>query len=432
MFDQVVAEFERYVRDRQLAGVNQVPVLGQWVRRFLVFARTQGHTDFEACLTAFLDELRADLGRPEWQFGQAKNAVRLYYYQYRNSSTRSVPVQASYHTSKPGDVTEVVRCLHVMLRVKNYSYRTEQTYERWVRDFYAYVAKQSGPGSTPTAENVRNYITHLALTRRVSASTQNQAFSALLLLCKEVLGLELTDMDKNIRAKRGQRLPLVLTQSETARLLDAVAPEYDLAVRLIYGSGLRISEFCRLRVKDIDIEAGTVTVRGGKGDKDRMTVLPQSLGAELTAHLATRKKLYEEDLQNGCAEVYLPDALGRKYPNAAREWCWQFVFASVKPSVDPHCGKVRRHHVDPTTIQRAVHDAVRKAGIAKPASVHTLRHSFATHLLQSGVDIRQIQEFLGHNRVETTMIYTHVLREVRNPAGSPLDRLAAAPRTAVA
>jgi integron integrase len=215
----------------------------------------------------------------------------------------------------------------------------------------------------------------------------------------------------------------VLSRDEVKALLSRMQGTAQLMAGVIYGGGLRVTECCRLRVKDVDFGGSLLYVRAGKGNKDRTTLLPESLKATLAAHLERVRALHQKDLAEGHGEAALPDALDRKYPNAGKEWCWQFVFPSRTLSVDPRCGKIRRHHVSDTALQKAVHDAVRSAQIAKPASVHTLRHSFATHLLLHGVDIRQIQDYLGHANVETTMIYTHVVKDLRHPATSPLDLL---------
>jgi integron integrase len=238
-----------------------------------------------------------------------------------------------------------------------------------------------------------------------------------------VLKTELGDLSKTVRAKRGQKLPVVLSPEEVQALFKHVKGLDLLILQLLYGSGLRLLELARLRVKDVDFGQNLIFVRGSKGDKDRTTILPQTVKNILKKHLDEVKKLHDKDLAGGYGEVYLPDALERKYSNAAKEWGWQYVFPSPKLSVDPRSGKIRRHHITDKTIQNAVKEAVQKAGIVKHASVHTLRHSFATHLLMNGVNIREIQNLLGHKHVETTMIYTHVIRDVVSVPKSPLDSL---------
>ena len=274
------------------------------------------------------------------------------------------------------------------------------------------------------AKEVEEFLSHLAVAGRVSASTQNQAKSALLFLYKEVLGAELTWLDQVASAKTTKRLPVVLTPSEVTSMLSRLDGSHALLARLLYGTGLRIMEGLRLRVKDIDFERGEILVRDGKGGKDRVTMLPASISRALQLHLERVREQHRQDLAEGYGEVYLPFALDRKYPNAGREWGWQYVFPSARLSVDPRSGVTRRHHVQDQSVQRAIRQAVRDAGINKPATPHTLRHSFATHLLESGYDIRTVQELLGHSDVSTTMIYTHVLNRGGRGVASPLDRLA--------
>jgi integron integrase len=272
-----------------------------------------------------------------------------------------------------------------------------------------------------TSEVVRDYLAHLAVCPQVSASTQNQALCASLLLCRDVLGVEVEHLSPGVRAKRGERLPVVLSVPETIALLDALSGTARLMACLIYGGGLRVSECCELRNKDLDFDQGLVVVRRGKGDNDRSTLLADVGREELRAHLRASEALHHADRRAGLAGFWMPDALDRKCPNAGRELWWFWVFPSHTLSTDPRAGIVRRHHISDSAIQKTVKVAARKAQIYKPVSVHTLRHSFATHLLLNGVDIRQVQEYLGHANVEMTRIYTHVVKELRTPARSPLD-----------
>lgn len=274
-----------------------------------------------------------------------------------------------------------------------------------------------------TTDDVRSFLTHLAVRQRVSASSQNQALSALLLLCREVLGVEVESLAGTVRAKRGEHLPVVLSVPETAALLNAMQGVPKLMATLIYGSGLRVLECCELRIKDLDFDQGLVIVRRGKGDKDRATILPEGPRDALHAQIELAAGVHRADRAASVAGVWMPDALDRKYPSAGRELGWFWVFPGHTLSMDPRAGVVRRHHLHESVLQKAVKTAAVAAEIHKPVSVHTLRHCFATHLLLNGVDIRQIQEYLGHSNVETTMIYTHVVRELRTPARSPLDLL---------
>jgi integron integrase len=307
------------------------------------------------------------------------------------------------------------------IRVKHYSIRTETQYLQWVKRFILFHNKRH-PREMGGKE-VEAFLSHLATHGNVSSSTQNQALSALLFLYREVLGQVLPWMDDVIRAKKPQRLPVVLSKQEVAKILDHMQGTYGLIARLLYGTGMRIMECCRLRVQDIDFDRGELLIRNGKGAKDRVTMLPKSLIEPLKAHLIWRKTVFDNDVAKGKAEVFLPDALERKYPDAATSWPWQYVFCSGSYSVDPRSGRERRHHLDEKLIQRAVKKAVTEAGITKLATPHTFRHSFATHLLESGYDIRTVQELLGHSDVSTTMIYTHVLNKGGRGVSSPLDVL---------
>lgn len=266
------------------------------------------------------------------------------------------------------------------------------------------------------------YLTHLATVQDVSASTQKQAFSALLFLCRNVLFIDLKDLHDTVRARRGPKLPVVLSVEETRTILDRLKGTSRLMLELVYGGGLRVSEVVQLRIKDIDFDQATVTVRSGKGDRDRSTFLPIRVVADLRRHLNKVKALHERDVAAGAGEAPMPTALSRKYPNASREWAWQFAFPSshLMPDGD---GTIRRWHVAAATVQKAMKAAGRKSGVPKSATVHALRHSFATHLLMKGVDIRQIQDLLGHSSVETTMVYTHVVQSMRPSLRSPLDEL---------
>ena len=307
------------------------------------------------------------------------------------------------------------------IRLKHYSIRTEQAYTDWTKRFVLFHNKRH-PNAMGAGE-VEQFLTHLAVEGKVAAATQNQAKSALLFLYREVLKLELPWLDEVVQAKAPQRLPVVLTVAETSRLLEKLEGTTGLIARLLYGSGMRVMEGVRLRVKDVDFERRELIVREGQGDKDRVTMLPQSLLEPLRQQLVRMKDLHKHDLAEGFGDVYLPFALARKYPAAGREWHWQYVFSAAKRAIDPRGGSERRHHVSEQAVQRAVRQAARTAGLNKPVTPHTLRHSFATHLLQSGYDIRTIQQLLGHKDVATTMIYTHVLNRGGRGVNSPLDSI---------
>jgi len=305
------------------------------------------------------------------------------------------------------------------LRTKHYSYRTEETYIDWVRRFILFHDKKHP--NTMGATEIGAFLAHLATDRNVAASTQNQALSAILFLYREVLHKEIKPVLLS-NAKRPERLPTVLNRDEVVRVLAQLGGNHKLMAQLMYGSGLRLMECVRLRVKDLDFEYKTITVRDGKGEKDRITPLPDSLVQPLQRQLERVRLFHDEDLAAGLGRVYLPNALDRKYPNGAAELAWQYIFPAPKCSLDPRSpGVMRRHHLDPSALQRSVKEAARNAGIHKHVTCHTFRHSFATHLLQNGYDIRTVQELLGHKDVRTTMIYTHVLQHGGLAVKSPLD-----------
>jgi integron integrase len=307
------------------------------------------------------------------------------------------------------------------LRRKHYSYRTEKTYLHWIRRFIYFHGKRH-PRDMAEPE-IATFLTHLAVARRVSASTQNQALNAILFLYKRVIGREMGLIDGVVRAKRPERLPVVLTREEVNAVLARLTGRDWLMAGLMYGAGLRVTECLRLRIKDIDFGMNQIVVRDGKGQKDRVTPLPVTVLSALKQQIEEVRRVRDADLADGFGEVSLPFALDRKYPNAARELPWWYVFPATQRSRDPYSGRIKRHHIDDSVIQRAVKQAIRSAAVAKPASCHSFRHSFATHLLADGRDIRTIQELLGHSDVSTTMIYTHVLGKGAQGVASPLDRL---------
>jgi len=307
------------------------------------------------------------------------------------------------------------------IRTRHYSRRTEKAYVHWIRRFIFFHDKRH-PAEMGAAE-ISAFLSSLAVRDKVAASTQNQALSALLFLYRDVLGVDLPWLDDVVRAKRPQYLPVVLTRAETRAVLQQLTGVPRIMALLLYGAGLRLLECCRLRVKDVDFATNQIVIRDGKGRKDRVTMLPAAVKAMLMTHLDHVRGQHHADLRCGAGWVELPGALLRKYPNAGREWAWQWVFPATRFYVDRLTGQRRRHHLHESVLQRAVKDAVRAAGIPKPATCHTFRHSFATHLLEESHDIRTVQELLGHRDVSTTMIYTHVLN--RGPAGvrSPADRM---------
>jgi integron integrase len=422
--NRILPEFQNFLLSRSLIPAKNTPFYAYWVSKFLEFSNRNQDLGSNLRVQKFLNRLRSQKKIVDWQVKQAEEALRLYLHHFLDSKTSVLSPDGPQ--KRFPDVSKILSNMRQALRIKHYSYRTERSYLEWAERFMDYtsqVKKKDVCAAGLNSGDVKDFLSYLAITKRVSSSTQNQAFNALLFLFRDVFEIELGDLSKTVRAKRGQKLPVVLSPEEVQSLFKHVNGLNLLILQLLYGSGLRLMELARLRVKDIDFGQYLIFVRGSKGDKDRTTILPQTIKDTLKKHLDEVKKLHDKDLAGGYGEVFLPDALERKYPNAAKEWGWQYVFPSSKLSVDPRSGKIRRHHIAEKTIQNAVKEAVKKAGIVKHASVHTLRHSFATHLLMNGVNIREIQNLLGHKHVETTMIYTHVLRDMVSVPRSPLDNL---------
>jgi integron integrase len=423
-----ISRFGEFLLQRQLVPEKNAPFHVFWVRGFLGEPPDPG-VALEDRVAGFLDGMRSE-GREDWQVEQAEQALHLYFHNFQKATDWKAVSSEDLEPNEHGRYRRegLRQALRERVRVRHYSYRTEQTYCDWVDRFFAYADEvepgaQEGGDVRVTPALVKDFLARLATKDHVSASTQNQALSALLFLCREVVDLDLGDITPGVRAKRGRKLPVVLSPPEVLSVLDEMKGMARLMAELIYGGGLRVSECYRLRVKDVDFDNRLLFVRSGKGDKDRSTLLAASVVPGLREHLDEVRRLYDADRKAGVGPVYLPDAVARKYSKAGTEWGWFWVFPSRTLSTDPRAGVVRRHHISSTVIQKAVRDAAKAACPHKPVSVHTLRHSFATHLLLSGVDIRQIQDYLGHANVETTMVYTHVVKDLRSPAESPLDAL---------
>jgi integron integrase len=327
------------------------------------------------------------------------------------SSSLSGPAEAS----KPKFLDQIRQ----LMRLRHYSLRTEEAYIGWIRRYILFHGKRH-PRDLGESD-IAKFLSSLAVEGRVAASTQNQALNALLFLYKEVLRLQLGFISETVRAKRPAKLPVVLSRVEVKSILEKLPGQYRLMGQLLYGSGLRLLECLRLRVKDVDLQYLHITVREPKGGRERKTMLPVSLAPALREHLEKVERRHQQDLADGFGSVHLPEALERKLPGASREWAWQYVFPAERRSIDPRTEIERRHHVNEKNLQNAVKTAVRKARLSKPASCHTLRHSFATHLLENGYDIRTVQELLGHKDISTTMVYTHVLNKPGIGVKSPLD-----------
>jgi integron integrase len=323
---------------------------------------------------------------------------------------------------RPDQNLKLMDQVRQVLRYHHYSYRTEETYCNWIIRFLKFYDYKIHPREMGK-NHIEAYLSHLALQQNVAAATQRQALNAIMFLFREVLDISIEEEIAPIKAKKYPRPPVVMTQSEVERVFNEMQGTHLLMAQLLYGGGLRLMECVRLRVQNIDFEENHIYVRGAKGGKDRVTLLPGVIREDLQNHLIYVKQLHEEDLDRGYGEVYLPNALERKYTNAAKEWGWQYVFPAKKLSQDPRSDKLRRHHVLESGLQKAVKTAVRRAGITKRVSCHTFRHSFATHLLENGVNIRIVQELMGHADVKTTEIYTHVMEKDISAMLSPLDQL---------
>jgi len=431
------------------------PFYAHWVRRF--FSRQQKRTSRRDLgrgeIEAFIQVLAAQDGVAAWQIVQARDALEIYYEQFRgialepagfvgmrvvggpatpkpvdripasrvNVKSTSVTEPRRRQSARKVDLGELEKAVRVVLRTEHYALKTEKAYLQWIRRFVSYHNGKR-PSSMGGPE-IHQFLSHLALKDLVAASTQNQALNAIVFLYRKVLKKDLGDFSDFPRARRPKRLPIVLSRQEVQALLSGMDGAEGLIARLLYGTGMRVTEALRLRVQDLAFDRNEIMVRSGKGDKDRRVPFPASLKSELYQHLDGRRHQYEEDRKNGMHEVELPNALNRKYPNAPYEWKWQFIFAGHDYSVDPRSGARRRHHLHEVRVQRAVKRAATNAEITARATPHTLRHCFATHLLEAGQDIRTVQELLGHADVSTTMIYTHVLNKGPMGVVSPLDTL---------
>jgi integron integrase len=428
--EQKLSSYGEFLLKQSMVSQGKEQYFISWVRGYLLKENLFKGVSWEEKFPQYLESLETKSNIALWQVEQAEQAIKLYFLNFPESNETSVQntgIDINSSEPKVCDGEKTIQELKEWMRIKHYAYRTEQSYLNWCKRFLQYCIDCKGlqeNGNVLVSQAlVKDFLAHLAVNRKTSKSTQNQAFSALLFLCRNVLHLKLEEMEKNLRSKAGKKLPLVLSPIEVKALLSHVSGTTGLIIKLIYSSGLRLSECGRLRVKDLDFDQDLIFVRSGKGDKDRTTIFAEQLQLELKSHLKKVRKLHQKDLADGFGEVYMPGALGKKYVAACREWGWQYVFPSSRLSVDPRSRETRRHHVSDAGIQKAMKKAVRNADLVKPASVHTLRHSFATHLLLNGVDLRQIQDYLGHKSVETTMIYTHVVKNMRNPAISPLDML---------
>lgn len=408
-----LADYQKYIEDSGFVAGDKSRYFVNWVKRYLRMRLSATLSDQDK-VKQFSESLSADESLEDWRRDQARQAVELYVNMYLKNVNGDGEGQECPYSRLLDDMRN-------SLRLKHYSIRTEKTYLDWAGRYMRHCAER-GENFRDSAA-VKRYLTYLAVDQKVASGTQNQAFNSILFFFRHALGEELEDIRNVVRAKKKRNIPAVLSVGEVKSLFAQVEGTRRMILELIYGAGLRVSELTRLRVMNIDFDNHHVVVKDGKGGKDRLVPLPRKLEDPLRAHFGKVKEMHDEDLAQGYGEVYLPPALNRKFSNAGREWKWQYVFPASKLAVDPRSGAVRRHHILDQTVQKIMRNAVKKAGIAKKATVHTLRHSFATHLLMSGVNIREIQELLGHKNLETTMIYTHVVRELSETPRSPLDML---------
>ena len=432
---------------RQAAIASGVPAKNaewyvKWAEKFAV--ATKGKPIRErsvADIRKFLFELSIQRSIHSWQVHQAEEALVFLYEGFLkldlglntvrplvpwpgiSNPSLKAPQQfkdrALSKTEEKARYGELYSRFRSAMRVRHYSIRTERAYAQWIGRLLSFYKDK--PAESIDTDDIQSYLNYLAEERKVAASTQNQALNAIVFFFKEVLKRDPGDFSDFVRAKQPLHVPEVLTRSEVERLLDAMSGVNQLMAGLLYGAGLRLMECIRLRVKDIDFDAGRLTIRDGKGRKDRITMLPERFQHLLKQQLEQAQALYESDLKKNVAGAYVWPGLNRKYPNAAKEWIWQYVFSSSRLSVDPRSHTTRRHHVHASSLQKAVKNAAARAGLSKRVTCHTLRHSFATHLLENGCDIRTVQELMGHSNVATTMIYTHVLNRPGLSVKSPAD-----------
>ena len=411
----MLESFKNFLSSKGKVNDKYLPYYLKWVMegyRFLDIPLSQFITNEQK--SQFLKYLSKN--HEDWQVNQADNALRLYSYFLSREDSDKGGISAELINDWKAVEEKTIEAI----RLRHRSYSTEKTYIAWLRQFQGFV--KSKDLKELNGKDLQDFLSYLAVERKVSSSTQNQALNAIVFVYRHVLEKDIEDQINSVRARQKRRLPVVLTIKEVNNIFDEMSGLHCLMAKLIYGCGLRLQECLSLRIKDVDIEQGIVIVRSGKGDKDRRTVLPESLKDELLHHMSSVREIYEQERKDNTNGVYLPGALEKKYPNAGKEWGWFWLFPARDLSIDPRSRIVRRHHPHPAALQRAFKEAVIKAGITKQASVHTLRHSFATHLLESGYDIRTIQELLGHRNLQTTMIYTHVATKNILGVRSPLDK----------
>lgn len=399
-------DFAEFLSQEGRISPKELPYYLNWVKKY-----TQCSCN-EKIFQHLIESKYAD-----WQIRQALNAVALYKV-FVKKDVKPEQVDQKKELQKV-DFKNYEIATRNSIRLRHLSYRTEKSYLNWLHRFFHFLSQNQIEKTDQEA--LRVFLTFLSVKRKVAAGTQTQAFNALLFFYRNVLNVQVNDLFSVVRARRKPKLPVTLTKEEIRKIFSIISARYLLIFRLLYGSGLRLNECLSLRIKDLDINDGTITVRSGKGGKDRLTIFPASLKDAMKDHLMNIKQIFETDRELNYPGVALPGALEKKYPNAGKEWAWFWVFPSHKLSIDPYSSIQRRYHLYDSSVQRAFHQALLSSGIPKKASVHTLRHSFATHLIEAGYDIRTIQELLGHSNIQTTMIYTHVAQKNKLSVISPLD-----------
>jgi len=394
-------EFIEYLNNLQIVKPSHIPYYQKWVDQYHKYNN----------LDLFLSEISSNQRLPDWQKKQAIQAVNMYFTFQKSKENR----QETYDRNN----FEFIQKARKQIRLQGMAYRTEKSYLYWIERFLSFINKK---GTEPSEQALKDFLSDLCIFQNVAKSTQDQAFSSILFLFRFVLHIPINDLLGVKRSDKKKRLPVVLSKSEIEKILTCLPARTKLLCQIIYGGGLRINESLSLRIKDLDFESNIITVRQAKGNKDRVTLLPEIIKEPLIEHLNKVKDLFETDARNGNPGVEMPDSLEKKYPNAGKTWPWFWVFPSDKLSIDPYTSIRRRYHLYDSTVQRHFHTAIQKAAITKKATIHSLRHSFATHLIEAGYDIRTIQELLGHSNIQTTMIYTHVAKKNKLSIISPMDK----------
>src|SRR6056297_1215439 len=421
---KVQEEFAEYIAKVVSVREIEIPYYVKWVKMFEKHFPGDHQLNRGALLEQFEGLLRG--GFSDWQVKQAVNAVKHYWHFVDRKKSGSIDqrIDAQAIEDSP-EITNMLEEVRRMLRLMHRSYKTERSYLGWIKRFANFIWQRQSHFRREfiSEDELKRFLTYLAVEERIAAATQQQAFNALLFLFRHVLHLQVNGLEETVRAFKPKRLPVVLSVTEVRRIVEVLPVPYNLMAKLIYGTGLRLSECMHVRIRDLDFENERIMVRGGKGDKDRITLLPAAIHEEINAQLKSVRRLYEEDRRLKRPGVPLPQALERKYTGASFQWSWYWMFPSPRLSIDPRSGKTYRMHLYPSTLQKHMKKAVQQVGPTKKATVHSLRHSFATHLIEAGYDIRTVQELLGHSNVNTTMIYTHVA--VKNKLGviSPLSKL---------